>query len=630
MDRRAGGIYVDMYVKKNQYDRAIDQARSKFFSFANMVKAGAGMALGAMGVNSALGAMRSIVMESSHLYEVMNKVNVIFGDSASIITQTADQMVRKFGVARSVTLEGAAAFGNLGKLMGNLSGRQLATFSSSFAKLAIDMTSFHDIPFEEAFTAIRSGLSGQVLALKRFGVHVGENRTKQVAWALGIAKVGHELNEQQKFLARSILIQRGLRDVMGDNERTLSSFKNQLRLLQGTVVDTFITLGTAIGPASGAVIKGLASAGQEARKFISQNFGQIGVVSQSVANALIESGRMIGRAMVAINDWFNENRDTIAAWHGVALVYVEAFKLSLATVAGVAMTMFGILDPAYIKSGTGITSFAATAKSALESYMQWLRNVSDGMKAIRHNWPLILEEVVVRVKQFGTDSVAVFGWLGMSVAKFLAWFGREWPNVFRDAFVGAMTAATNWGKNLADLIQEIKRFLKDPMHLTFDTSKLNINRDLLRDFKAKSAPLPDFGAPTFDHQAMDKQLEDIHQREGERDAEATAKEDKKKNKGSAFDAYERAKIAMGTLPKKPEAYGLFDKLTPNIISNLEGKKSESVDIKGFQSKVQSGVGAKEDTPLYRKTEQLYEVQRRALQIMEENQGKPAQAALGPA
>ncbi|MDG6746336.1 SDR family NAD(P)-dependent oxidoreductase, partial [Staphylococcus aureus] len=69
--------------------------------------------------------------------------------------------------------------------------------------------------FDEAIGKIRSGLSGESEPLRDFGVFLTEAAVKAKALELGMIKVGEELTEQGKIMARAILIQEGLADANG-------------------------------------------------------------------------------------------------------------------------------------------------------------------------------------------------------------------------------------------------------------------------------------------------------------------------------------------------------------------------------------------------------------------------------
>src|SRR5262245_15772779 len=120
--------------------------------------------------------------------------------------------------------------------------------STTLTKLAADMASFRNIGFEEAMEKIRSGLTGEVRALKDIGILVDDETVKQEAYAMGLAKTSEQLTQQEKVLARYSAIMRQTSNDQGDLARTIESPANQLRLFKTRVEEAATQLGMALMP----------------------------------------------------------------------------------------------------------------------------------------------------------------------------------------------------------------------------------------------------------------------------------------------------------------------------------------------------------------------------------------------
>ena len=193
---------------------------------------------------------------ASDLAETINRVDVTLGTGSPAVQKFADQMASKFGLVRNETLAMTADFGGLGKSLGRLNGDQLVGFSTGMTKLAADLSSFANIDATEAAQAIQTTLAGnQSDRLKALGVVVNEATVKQYALAHGIAKVGMELNEQQKFTARTALITQGLSRASGDLERTQDGAANQSRKLWGQIENLGTSIGTVLLPVVNTAMK---------------------------------------------------------------------------------------------------------------------------------------------------------------------------------------------------------------------------------------------------------------------------------------------------------------------------------------------------------------------------------------
>lgn len=129
-----------------------------------------------------------------------------------------------------------------------LTEEQAYSLSTSITELSQDMASFYNIDSEEAFTKLRSGLTGETEPLKALGILVDENTVKQYAYKYGIAETGAELTNQQKVLGRYIAIMSQTSTAQGDLARTIDSPANQYRILQTEIQKTKLEIGTAFLP----------------------------------------------------------------------------------------------------------------------------------------------------------------------------------------------------------------------------------------------------------------------------------------------------------------------------------------------------------------------------------------------
>lgn len=205
---------------------------------ATFAKAGA-VALGVF-----LGAS---VKKATDLNETLSKTEVVFKGAARSVITASDEMAAKFGVVKQVFLDGASNIGLVAKASG-LTEEAAASMGVQFAKAAADASSFFNVPFEEALEKIRSGLVGEAEPLRSFGVLLSAAAVEEEALALGIAKTGDKLTEQQKVLARSSLITKGLTDASGDLERTQDSLANRFRTLKGRAENFAASVGQKLIP----------------------------------------------------------------------------------------------------------------------------------------------------------------------------------------------------------------------------------------------------------------------------------------------------------------------------------------------------------------------------------------------
>ena len=199
---------------------------------------------------AAFGFIAEGVVSASHLNETISKTDVVLGESSGAVKAFADDFSKRFGRAKKDVLDAGTSIGALGKNLGGLSGKDLADFSINATKMAGDLASIQEIDMKDAAAAIRIGLAGNESdKLRELGVFLDEDSLKLEAVALGVAKFGKELNQTQKFAARSSLITKGLSFATGNLQDTIADTANASAKLSGTIANLGTDLGTALAPA---------------------------------------------------------------------------------------------------------------------------------------------------------------------------------------------------------------------------------------------------------------------------------------------------------------------------------------------------------------------------------------------
>lgn len=204
--------------------------------------------VGALGLAGAGVGLVKVISGASDLSETMSKVGVTFGESQKEVTAAAEQMARSFGIPKREFLDAASALGLIATGMGQ-SKAEAAAMSSKFAKLAVDASSFYNVPVADALEKIRAGLTGESEPLKAFGVIMDEDTMKAYALANGLAKKGQEMSNAAKLAARAGLIEKGLAAASGDMERTQDGVANSTRKFWGMLENLGDTIGTLVLPA---------------------------------------------------------------------------------------------------------------------------------------------------------------------------------------------------------------------------------------------------------------------------------------------------------------------------------------------------------------------------------------------
>lgn len=228
---------------------------------------------------------------ASDLNETLNKAEVVFGPAADAVVADAQQMADAFGYPKKTFLDAAASIGLIGKAAGQTQ-QQAATMGSEFSKLAADVSSFYNVPLEEALQAIRSGLVGESEPLRRYGVLLSEAAVESEAARMGIARMGDELSEAQKVQARASLITKGFGDAQGDLARTADGAENKQREAWGRLENAAASLGDAVQPAFVKLLSSAAEAFGGLDQWIQGNRAEIAAWGDTVGEWLDTIGVM--------------------------------------------------------------------------------------------------------------------------------------------------------------------------------------------------------------------------------------------------------------------------------------------------------------------------------------------------
>ena len=241
----------------NAVKQSADRATSSFKGMGLQIAG----ALGLVGTGyKAVGFLKEAIKNASDLNEVTNKTNVILGEGAPAVRRFADQMAKDFGSSKAATLEVSTELAGLGKGLGGLKGDKLAEFSTSLTRLAADVSSIDNKSIKEVGDAFRVGLSGeQSDVLKGLGIVLNETTVRVFALSHGIGKVGQELTEEAKLMARAGIITEGLAFANGDLANTINDPANAYRKFTGQIENLGASLGGILLPVVNEVLGGLNS-----------------------------------------------------------------------------------------------------------------------------------------------------------------------------------------------------------------------------------------------------------------------------------------------------------------------------------------------------------------------------------
>lgn len=207
-------------------------------SFSSLGK----VALQAISVASIVNVGKKMTKLSSDIIEIQNVVDTVFGDMASDINDFAASALRSFGLTQLQAKDFASVFGGLLEAS-DITGEAQKEMSINLTKLTGDVASFYNLDYDEVFNKLQSGLTGEVKAMRAFGVNM--TIANMEAWALskGITKSYDSMSQAEKTALRYNYMLEKLANAQGDFSKTQGSWANQTRILVSQVQQLGAILG---------------------------------------------------------------------------------------------------------------------------------------------------------------------------------------------------------------------------------------------------------------------------------------------------------------------------------------------------------------------------------------------------
>ena len=196
----------------------------------------------AMGIRSLANTIGNFVNLSNEYIENLNLFNVSMGEMADTAMKFVNNFSDVLGVDPSGVMRYISIFNTLAEGFG-IADEAAYKMSKNLTQLSYDMSSFLNIPIDEAMQKIKSGFSGEIEPMRAVGVALDEASLQETAYALGIDKKVSAMTRAQKSELLYYQIMTRTTKMQGDMARTLIQPANALRILQ----QEFTQLGRAIG-----------------------------------------------------------------------------------------------------------------------------------------------------------------------------------------------------------------------------------------------------------------------------------------------------------------------------------------------------------------------------------------------
>jgi len=248
--------------------------------------------------------------------EDMNKFLVVMGDNAHTVNQELETLADTTN--RNVFELRALSAGLQDMLVPMGVDRELASgLSSDFTRLAIDLSSFNNVPVGEVMNALKSGLAGLSRPMRNFGVDLRQATVDQELLNMGVLGGYDAATTAERAIAVYNLTVRQSADAQGDAARTADEAANLLVGFSAKVDEAKVKIGDKFLPVIEQLIPRLEELGAEVFPLIMESFSEVADTLLKYGPDIIE---VISSLIEAIQ-WLHQAAEDLSTvsrvFHGV-------------------------------------------------------------------------------------------------------------------------------------------------------------------------------------------------------------------------------------------------------------------------------------------------------------------------
>lgn len=183
--------------------------------------------------------------ESSNFVETLNLFHVTMREGTKAAYEYGEVVQSVMGIDIKEWMDYQGRFQNLANGYG-LASDKAAIMSKNLTQLSYDLGSVFNVDTEKAYEKLQSAMSGQVKALKSWGVDVSVASMKQYALNKGIEQSWTSLSVGTQAMLRYNYILEKTQGLQGDLARTLMTPANAIRILKSQITQFERAIGNIL------------------------------------------------------------------------------------------------------------------------------------------------------------------------------------------------------------------------------------------------------------------------------------------------------------------------------------------------------------------------------------------------
>ncbi len=319
---------------------------------------GAAVAIATGALAQGFGRLLSLGSDAS---ETLNVINASFGDQADAVVDWASTTALAVGRSEFQLREYAATLGAILKPMtGNADAA--AEMSKGLAKLTVDLASFFNATEEDTLLALRSGLTGEMEPLKRFGIVMSVAALDAFALSEGLGKTTKQMTEAEKTALRYRFIMARTVDAQGDAERTAAGYANASKALGAALKDLGTDIGRAMLPQAEASLAVMIDLARAAR-------GPVSDAMDRVMRAMRGVGSIMGFMVDAFMELTPAAKAFAIAGLAALTILLAPGLLVVALLGAIGLAIFAVVEDLQMmeEGGTSVIGSLVEEFQFLES-----------------------------------------------------------------------------------------------------------------------------------------------------------------------------------------------------------------------------------------------------------------------
>jgi hypothetical protein len=233
--------------------KGVNTATSKIKGFYGTLKKALNPAiLGTFGAiaGAALSKIAKDFAQAAGVAETTNRRFVrVFGDLSKEMQQSAKEIAESTNRATSRIKSGLTSLQSFFQGLG-FASKEASNFSKNIQGAAIDLASFFGTTDESAQKRFISALAGSPEVLDQFGINLKQAALQVELYNMGIKTTVQNTSEVIKTQARLNIINRAMtaNGILGDAQRNVDSYGNQLKKLDSQMLEFKETVGAKVIP----------------------------------------------------------------------------------------------------------------------------------------------------------------------------------------------------------------------------------------------------------------------------------------------------------------------------------------------------------------------------------------------